>query len=335
MHVYEPHRTSPVELSDDQFVDVWKHNLNEELARISELVQSYPYIAVDTEFPGVVVAHADPHGGGEEKWQNLRNNVNLLKLIQVGITLTNARGEVPEGACTWQFHFHFDLANDMYAQDSIDLLQQAGIDFDRLKQDGIDQWDFAVAITGSGLVLNDSLTWIAFHSGYDFAYMLKMLTGEELTESDAQFHELLITWFHRIYDVKSLVKQFSISNELPWHRGLNAMAATLGVERIGPAHQAGSDSYVTALVFWSLQSSTLLRNVDLEHAEVVNTIFGLDICPPEPTTPPSQDEEYEPMTAAPGQLARKFANASQIPLFTPSRSYRPAHYNCSAAPLVA
>lgn len=34
-------------------MDVWAHNLDEEMAAIAEVVETHPYIAMDTEFPGV------------------------------------------------------------------------------------------------------------------------------------------------------------------------------------------------------------------------------------------------------------------------------------------
>lgn len=33
----------------------------------------------------------------------------MLKLIQIGITLSNEKGEVPKENLTWQFNFKFDL----------------------------------------------------------------------------------------------------------------------------------------------------------------------------------------------------------------------------------
>lgn len=39
----------------------------------------------------------------------MRCNVDLLKIIQMGITLSDANGNQPPDICTWQFNFHFSL----------------------------------------------------------------------------------------------------------------------------------------------------------------------------------------------------------------------------------
>lgn len=69
---------------------------------------------------------------------------------------------------------------DMYAQDSIELLVRSGIDFRNHETRGIDVNVFGELLMSSGLVLNTDVKWISFHSGYDFGYLLKLLTNAQL-----------------------------------------------------------------------------------------------------------------------------------------------------------
>ena len=92
--------------------------------------------------------------------------------------------------------------DDMYAQDSIDLLKASGIDFDRFERDGIDVNYFGELMMMSGLVLNDEVRWMTFHSSFDFGYLLKALTNSDLPSEESAFMDLLITFFPCIYDVK-------------------------------------------------------------------------------------------------------------------------------------
>lgn len=112
--------------------EVWNANLEEEFAKIRQLIPDYPYVAMDTEFPGVV---ATPLGQFKSKedfnYQQLLCNVNMLKLIQVGFTFVNGEGQLPPGGDIWQFNFHFSLTDDMYSMESVDLLKTAGFDFSK------------------------------------------------------------------------------------------------------------------------------------------------------------------------------------------------------------
>jgi len=68
----------------------------------------------------------------------------------------------------------------MYAQDSIELLTRSGIDFAAHEERGIEVEAFGELLMSSGLVLRDGVKWISFHSGYDFGYLLKLLTAAPL-----------------------------------------------------------------------------------------------------------------------------------------------------------
>lgn len=42
-------------------------------------------------------------------YQTIRINVNELKVIQLGLTLADDNGNMPEPVSTWQFHFNFNV----------------------------------------------------------------------------------------------------------------------------------------------------------------------------------------------------------------------------------
>ena len=44
------------------------------------------------------------------------------------------------------------------------------------------------------------------YSGYDFAYLLKVLTAQNLPSEESEFFDLLKLYFPNIYDVKYLMK---------------------------------------------------------------------------------------------------------------------------------
>jgi CCR4-NOT transcription complex subunit 7/8 len=136
----------------------------------------------------------------------LKVNVDLLKIIQLGLTFMDSSGKPRPGISTWQFNFRFNLNDDMYAQDSIELLQNSGIQFKRHEEEGIDVFEFAELLMTSGVVLNDNVKYLSFHSGYDFGYLLKMMTTVDLPNDEAEFFELLRIYFPVIYDVKYLMK---------------------------------------------------------------------------------------------------------------------------------
>jgi len=239
------------------------------MALVRDLIEDYPVVAMDTEFPGVV---ARPIGSfkssSDYQYQTLRCNVDLLKIIQLGLTFTDENGKLPPGRCTWQFNFKFNLKEDMYAQDSIDLLTRSGIDFKKHAEKGIDVLLFGELLMSSGIVLEDSIKWISFHSGYDFGYLLKLLTCEALPANESDFFDLVQTYFPCIYDIKYLMKHCKNLNG-----GLNDLAELLEVERIGPEHQAGSDSLLTSATFFKMKQ-LFFENV-IDNSKYLGVLYGL------------------------------------------------------------
>lgn len=52
----------------------------------------------------------------------------------------------------------FRLSDDMFAQDSIELLKQSGIDFAKMEARGIDVSNFGELLMSSGIVLNEDVS---------------------------------------------------------------------------------------------------------------------------------------------------------------------------------
>ena len=98
--------------------DVWASNLEEEMENIREAINKYPCVSMDTEFPGIVARpmHGD-YNTSDIQYQTLRVNVDLLKLIQLGLSFTDTEGKLVDGCTCWQFNFKFSLSGDVYAQD--------------------------------------------------------------------------------------------------------------------------------------------------------------------------------------------------------------------------
>jgi CCR4-NOT transcription complex subunit 7/8 len=253
--------------------DVWKHNLEEEMIRMRDIAEDYPYVAMDTEFPGVVAKPQGPFRTPKEyNYQTVKCNVDLLKVIQIGLTFADECGNRPDGVCTWQFNFAFDLVQDLYAQDSIDFLRLCGIDFDRHTTEGIDVQDFAEVLMTSGIVLDASVHWISFHGSYDFGYFLKILTCQPLPDEEDGFFDLLRAYFPSLYDIKFLLR--SVEDLRPtWASSLNRLADYMSVQRVGQEHQAGSDSLVTCILFFKLIDIHFGNQID--DSKFCGQIYGL------------------------------------------------------------
>jgi CCR4-NOT transcription complex subunit 7/8 len=219
-------------------------------------------------------------------YQTLRCNVDLLKIIQLGITLFNKDGEVPppnalDGVAirgvnpgmyrvcpaTWTFNFKFSLDDDMYAAESIELLKKAGHDFNKNAAYGIDFQEFGSLLITSGLTFSEDVNWISFHSGYDFGYLMKVMWCKMLPSDEDSYRRLISKFFPNIYDVKFIVKHVqrlrdrgtvtpAVANVLQgiaMKNSLQELADEFGCVRHGMQHDAGSDAWLTGQLYFELR----------------------------------------------------------------------------------
>jgi len=255
--------------------DVWKDNLEEEFANLRKYLKDYPFVAMDTEFPGITATCGGQFPGPEGfNYQLFTTNVNATKLIQVGLVLTNKQGELPPDNDVWQFNFQFNPAEDMAASESIEILRKAGLDFARHQADGIKMEDFGELLTPSGLVVNKKVTWITFHSCFDFGYLFRCIFYGPLPDNEQEFFRIYKTFFPVSYDIKLLLQQPG-PQQVMLKGGLQEVANQLQVARIGQAHQAGSDSLLTVMTFFKLRERFFSDNWNLVSPKVQGHMFGI------------------------------------------------------------
>eukprot|EP01016_Furgasonia_blochmanni_P020694 TRINITY_DN2310_c0_g2_i1.p1 TRINITY_DN2310_c0_g2~~TRINITY_DN2310_c0_g2_i1.p1 ORF type:complete len:305 (+),score=63.66 TRINITY_DN2310_c0_g2_i1:176-1090(+) len=213
-------------ISISQIRDVWEDNFEEEIYNIMRLVETYRFVGMDTEYPGI---YYKPNSEGkvtrEIEYRTLKENVDALTVIQVGLSFADENGNLPSDVCTWQFNFKFDLSKDPHNKDSINLLKDSGLNFDRHRSHGINPLTFGEWFNVSGLALNDDVKWISYHGNFDFAYLLKMLTNSELPDTEKGFYDQLKIYFPNFVDLKCMTKDI----EQLKTGGLSKLASELDV----------------------------------------------------------------------------------------------------------
>ncbi|TYJ40680.1 hypothetical protein E1A91_A04G158500v1 [Gossypium mustelinum] len=237
--------------------EVFADNLEYEFMLIQSVLHNYSFVSMDTEFPGTIFKPDKKFvqlGNPEVNYRFMKVNVDAMKIIQLGLTLSDSEGNLPDFGTPfcyiWEFNFKdFDIGKDYYDKESIKLLRQQGINFTKNKEKGICSRDFGMMFLISGLGFSE-LTWVTFHSGYDFGFLLKILTQHPLPP-----------------DLKSFIS-FNL------HGGLEKMAKTLNVARVtGLSHQAGSDSLLILRCFMQIKDTKAFKQCNQKLSALA--LYGL------------------------------------------------------------
>ncbi|XP_057496045.1 probable CCR4-associated factor 1 homolog 11 [Actinidia eriantha] len=264
---------------------VWAWNLHQEIAMIQHVLPYYRFASMDTEFPGVIFRpgtekHQYSHLSPTFNYRTMKANVDALKLIQVGLTFSDAAGNLPDlgthYAHVWEFNFRdFDIDSDRQNPESITLLKNQGIDFKKNRDEGIDSKLFAFLLVRAGVVLNSqtAVTWVTFHGAYDFGFLIKLLTQNDLPPNLPMFMQLMRIYFGGfVLDLKHMMK---FCDGLCG--GLEKLAKALNVDRVvGKSHQAGPDSLLTMQTFLRLRDTYFHGDGDQELAPFQSVLYGLE-----------------------------------------------------------
>ncbi|XP_028788269.1 probable CCR4-associated factor 1 homolog 11 [Neltuma alba] len=263
-----------------------------ELSLIRAVIPTRCFASFDTEFPGTIIT-PDVDNRSYSKVSPPTNcsfmkaNVGELKIIQLGLTFSDSNRNLtnfgtPNGYI-WQFNFSdFDAEHDCHNVESIQLLEKQGIDFVKNKKEGIPSWLFLNFVLNSGLLFNPHLTWVTFHSFYDFGFMIKLLIGRQLPPNVHLFRQMVARFFGpKIYDMKHIIKFCNglyQKNCNGLYGGLERVARTLSVDRVaGKNHQAGSDSFLTLQTIMKLKDLYFNGNLGLQKFQGI--FYGLEVNP--------------------------------------------------------
>ncbi|KAH9382914.1 hypothetical protein HPB48_023539 [Haemaphysalis longicornis] len=187
---------------------VWPPNLEQGLDTIAHLVQTHHYAAMDTEFPGVLQwPHESQLCPYHYQYSLVRDNVNLMNIIPVGMTFPD-RGGNPVPSCCTRFYTKTDRCDN----DSIRPLVTSVKPSKEHEEDDLDLSTEPFA--SCGVALSESARWLAFHGGFYFGYLLKVLIGQALP------NVMYVLFYFLLFELPAICDVKCITNRCPSLQGM-------------------------------------------------------------------------------------------------------------------
>lgn len=173
----------------------------------------------------------------EDRYRALRENVNLLCPIQLGVALAGTDGVL---CGVWSFNLRFDASVDLHTEASVAFLRSAGLHLSRHASEGINGVLLGRRLAASSLFSRSRADfpplWVTFSGTYDLGFLFKLVTaGRPLPLTSDAFSEALVHLCPRRHDLRDSLPRGS----------LDSLASIHQVQRHGRAHTAGSDALLT------------------------------------------------------------------------------------------
>lgn len=167
------------------------------------------FISIHQEIPGIVSRPVGTFKSSSDyHFQTLRSNSDLLNLIQLSMCAVKVRNNEISGSVIWQFNFQYDLTKEMFNEEHLSMLTQTSqINFASHMSQGIPHFAFAELMIESGLLLDPSINWLSYHSGYDLGFLVSLLTNDILPGDEREFFWWCAKYFPNFYDLKHVGNQ--------------------------------------------------------------------------------------------------------------------------------
>lgn len=261
-------------------------NLDAQADLIHSLLPRFPFVAVDTEYPGTVhrpaAGRRDGQVTADERYALVKANVDELPIVQLGMTLCDDQGRLPvvldEQGCpvelAWEVNFSdFDVHRDRHSAESVAFLRSQGVDFDLARAIGVSSAAFRDKLLCFLSRRRDELTWAAFGGLYDLGYLVKLLTGgKPLPATREEFMAQVRAHLGgRVFDAKYMTEHCGRGDLRGV--GLKRVATNLGVPLLQfpePPYLAGPKSFLASRVFTVMRRCIFHRDGGASHEGLID-----------------------------------------------------------------
>lgn len=209
-HPIQPQQQVPI------IKEVWNFNLEHEFNALRTFINdktSTIFISIHQEIPGIVARPVGTFNSSSDyHFQTLRSNADLLNLIQLSLCAVKVRNNEISNSVIWQFNFLYDLTKEMFNEEHLSMLSQTSqINFASHMSQGIPHFTFAELMMESGLLLDPSINWLSYHSGYDLGFLISLLTNDLLPNDEKDFFWWCTKYFPNFYDLKHIGTQLLVN----------------------------------------------------------------------------------------------------------------------------
>ncbi|PPR98445.1 hypothetical protein GOBAR_AA22220 [Gossypium barbadense] len=105
--------------------EVFADNLEYEFMLIRSVLHNYSFVSMDTEFPGTIFKPDKKFvqlGNPEVNYRFMKVNVDAIKIIQLGLTLSDSEGNLPDFGTPFFFDIKYNF-NHQAGSDSLLILR--------------------------------------------------------------------------------------------------------------------------------------------------------------------------------------------------------------------